>query len=63
MPIIQIQILEGRTDENIKNLIANVTETTVNTLDVNPEQVRVIVNTVPRKYWGVGGTTKDTHDQ
>jgi 4-oxalocrotonate tautomerase len=59
MPIIQVQVLEGRSDEKIRDLIAGITDTTVRTMDVRPEQVRVIVQTVPKKYWGVGGVTKD----
>ncbi|MFT9600197.1 4-oxalocrotonate tautomerase [Mesobacillus sp.] len=59
MPIIQVQVLEGRSDEKIKELIAEITDTAVRTLEVKPEQVRVIVQTVPHKYWGVGGVTKD----
>ncbi|MCM3666293.1 tautomerase family protein [Mesobacillus subterraneus] len=59
MPVIQVQVLEGRSDEKIKELISGITETTVKTLEVKPEQVRVIVQTVPHKYWGVGGVTKD----
>lgn len=59
MPIIQVQVLEGRSDEKIRELIAGITDTAVRTLDVRPEQVRVIVQLVPKKYWGVGGVTKD----
>jgi 4-oxalocrotonate tautomerase len=59
MPIIQVQVLEGRSDEKIRELIAGITDTTVRTMDVRPDQVRVIVQSVPKKYWGVGGVTKD----
>lgn len=59
MPIIQVQVLEGRSDEKIRELIAGITDSAVRTLDVQPEQVRVIVQPVLRKYWGVGGVTKD----
>jgi 4-oxalocrotonate tautomerase len=59
MPIIQVQILEGRSDEQIKAFISSLTESTVKTLGVKAEQVRVIVSEVPKKRWGVGGITKD----
>jgi 4-oxalocrotonate tautomerase len=59
MPIIQVQILEGRSDEQIKAFISSLTESTVKTLGVKAEQVRVIVSDVPKKRWGVGGITKD----
>lgn len=60
MPIIQVQVLEGRSDEKIKDLVAGITQTTVETLKVQPEQVRVIVQPIPHKYWGVGGITKES---
>jgi 4-oxalocrotonate tautomerase len=59
MPIIQVHILEGRSDEQIKAFISSLTESTVKTLGVKAEQVRVIVSEVPKKRWGVGGITKD----
>lgn len=59
MPIIQVQLLEGRSDEKIRELIADLTNSTVNCLDVKPEQVRVIVQTIPKKYWGTAGVTKE----
>lgn len=55
MPIVQIQLIEGRPDEKIKAVIANVTETMVETLGVKKEQVRVIVNIVPKSHFGIGG--------
>ncbi|WP_232698303.1 2-hydroxymuconate tautomerase [Brevibacillus daliensis] len=59
MPIVQIQVLQGRTDEQINHLIKNVTEATVTSLEVKPEQVRVIVTEVPPSRWAVGGKSKD----
>jgi 4-oxalocrotonate tautomerase len=60
MPIIQVQVLEGRSDEKIKDLVAGITKTAVETLGVKPEQVRVIVQPIPHKYWGVAGITKES---
>ncbi|MGD6901543.1 tautomerase family protein [Bacillus infantis] len=60
MPIIQVQVLEGRSDEKIRELIAGITDSAVNILEVKPEQVRVIVQPVPMKYWDVGGRTRET---
>ena len=59
MPIIQVQVLSGRDHEQIKNLIADVTNAAVKNLSVKPEQVRVLVTEVPHMYWGVGGQTMD----
>ncbi|CAM5779559.1 MULTISPECIES: 4-oxalocrotonate tautomerase [Brevibacillus] len=59
MPIVQIQVLEGRDKQQIARLIASVTEAVVESLEVRPEQVRVIVSEVPPTHWGVGGVTKE----
>ncbi|WNF05437.1 4-oxalocrotonate tautomerase [Brevibacillus borstelensis] len=59
MPIVQIQVLEGRDKQQIARLIASVTEAVVASLEVKPEQVRVIVSEVPPTHWGVGGVTKE----
>ncbi|MDQ0245199.1 4-oxalocrotonate tautomerase [Bacillus fengqiuensis] len=58
MPIIQIQVLEGRGQEQIRSLIADVTDAAVKNLDVKPEQVRVLVTEIADTHWGVGGKTK-----
>ncbi|EGQ25718.1 2-hydroxymuconate tautomerase family protein [Mammaliicoccus sciuri] len=57
MPIIQVQVLEGRSDEQIKGLIEDITGAAVDNLEVRPEQVRVIVTEVADTKWGAGGLT------
>ncbi len=47
MPIIQIQIIEGRKQEQIQNLIFDVTEVVAKNLDVDVGRVRVLVNEIP----------------
>ncbi|WP_377867285.1 4-oxalocrotonate tautomerase [Bacillus sp. R86525] len=59
MPIIQIQIIEGRKQEQIQNLIFDVTEAVAKNLDVDVGRVRVLVNEIPSSHWGVGGKSKD----
>ncbi len=59
MPIVQIQVLEGRDKQQIARLIASVTEAVVASLEIKPEQVRVLVSEVPPTHWGVGGVTKE----
>lgn len=58
MPIIQVQIIKGRSKEQVKSLIEDITLATVKNLSVNTEQVRVLVNEIPDTHWGIGGTTK-----
>lgn len=59
MPIVQVSILEGREKEQIKQLIEGVTSAITASLEVKPEQVRVLVTEIPLSHWGVGGITKE----
>ena len=73
MPIVRIDLVAGRSPDRIRNLISRVTEAVVATLEVRPEQVRVLLTEVSPEHWAIGGatmaelaardTTKDTnHD-
>ncbi|CAG9614935.1 2-hydroxymuconate tautomerase [Bacillus rhizoplanae] len=55
MPIVNIQLAEGRTEEQIKEVIHNVTEVISATLDAPKENIRVLVSEVPKTHWGIGG--------
>jgi 4-oxalocrotonate tautomerase len=56
MPIINIQVLQGRPEEKIKELISSVTDTVSETLEVPKDRVRVLVTEIPKTHWGIGGT-------
>ncbi|WP_240421281.1 4-oxalocrotonate tautomerase [Paenibacillus periandrae] len=55
MPIVNIEIMEGRTPAKIKNLIARVTDTVSEELDSPKDRIRVLVTEVPKTHWGIGG--------
>jgi len=58
MPIIQVQMLEGRPVEKVKLVIERVTDTVAETLEVPKETIRVLVTEVPKTHWGIGGTPR-----
>lgn len=58
MPIVQIQILQGREQKQIQHLIMNVTDAVAKSLEVDTERVRVLVTEIPDTHWGVGGKPK-----
>jgi 4-oxalocrotonate tautomerase len=60
MPIIQVQVIEGRTDEQLSKLLESLTNAAAESLDVKKEQVRVLIQEVPNKHWGVGGKPKQS---
>lgn len=55
MPIIQVNLMEGRTDEQKEALIAALTEATVQSLGAPRDSVRVLLNEMPKTHWGIGG--------
>jgi 4-oxalocrotonate tautomerase len=55
MPIVHIEILEGRTAAKKRSLITEVTDAVVRSLEVQPSQVRVLLREVPHDQWAVGG--------
>lgn len=57
MPIIQINMLEGRTVEQKRNAVAAITEAVCRTLSVRPEQVRIMINELAVEHFAVGGET------
>lgn len=56
MPIVHIQLLEGRPPEKVEEVIQKVTEALSATLDAPRENVRVLVTEIPKSHWGIGGT-------
>ena len=57
MPILNIQMLDGRSDEMKKELIQKVSAVTADTLKIPLEHVQVILHEVPRKHWARGGVS------
>lgn len=55
MPIAQINIMEGRTDEQKEQLIRNVTTAIMESLDAPEQTVRVLINEMPKTHFGIGG--------
>jgi 4-oxalocrotonate tautomerase len=55
MPIVHIEILEGRPASKKRALISEVTDAVVRSLEVQPAQVRVLLREVPPEQWAVGG--------
>lgn len=57
MPIIQVNVAEGRTVEQKLAAYAAITDAVVRTLDVRPEQVRILINEVKDENFAVAGET------
>lgn len=57
LPLVNIQIIEGRSEKQINTLIKNVTDSVIESLDAPRENVRVIITEVPKTHWSIGGTS------
>jgi 4-oxalocrotonate tautomerase len=57
MPIARVSIMDGRTDEEKAALIAAVTEALHQSIGAPYENIRVLIDEVPRTQWGIGGRT------
>jgi 4-oxalocrotonate tautomerase len=57
MPVIQANLIEGRSDEMKERLIEELTEACMRALDAPQESVRVIINEMPKQHFGIGGVS------
>jgi len=54
MPVVRVDMWEGRTDEVKEKLIKGITKAFTG-IGVSPEWVTVIINDIPKTNWGSGG--------
>ncbi|MFH1789305.1 MAG: 2-hydroxymuconate tautomerase family protein [Candidatus Altiarchaeota archaeon] len=55
MPVVRIDLWEGRDLEAKDALIKNVTEAVCTSINVDPHEVIVILNEVHKDHWGIAG--------
>ena len=55
MPIVHIDLMEGRPPDRIEAMIRGVSEAVANTLEAPIDTVRVIVNEMQPHQYGIGG--------
>jgi 4-oxalocrotonate tautomerase len=55
MPIVQISMIAGRTQEKKEQLIKRVTDAIVEVLQIPADKVRIVLNEVPKENLGYGG--------
>ncbi len=60
MPIIRVELLVGRTNEVKQTLANKLTEAVVETLQISPQNVRVLLHEVEREHWFIGGKLSST---
>lgn len=55
MPIAQLYVIEGRTNEQKETLIQEVSEAMARSLDAPMERIRVMITEMPKQHFGIGG--------
>ena len=55
MPIVSINIIEGRSDEQKERMIDAVSDALASSLDAPKESVRIMINEMPKQHFGIGG--------
>lgn len=55
MPLVQVSVLKGRSEEQKLNLLRALTDAVVDSLGSSPESVRVILTEVEPSNWSVAG--------
>lgn len=55
MPVIKIDLWEGRDEDTKGKLIENVANTVAETVNVDKSHITVIINDVPKQNWGLHG--------
>ncbi|GLC87974.1 2-hydroxymuconate tautomerase [Lysinibacillus piscis] len=56
MPYVTVKLLEGRTDEQKRALVKEVTEAVSRTVDAPAENIVVFIEDMPKNHYGVAGT-------
>lgn len=58
MPTIRVDMVEGRTEDQKRQLAAKVTDAFVNILKVNPENIKIYFFDVPETNFAQAGVTR-----
>ncbi|MFE7278516.1 4-oxalocrotonate tautomerase family protein [Streptomyces sp. NPDC057623] len=57
MPIIDVSLSPGRTDDQLRALVSELTSATTRALGVSEDRVRILLREVPDTHWATGGVT------
>ena len=55
MPVITVNMLEGRTQKQKRDLVKAITTAMVEICEAKPEGISVVIQEIPRENWGQGG--------
>ncbi|MCP4597384.1 2-hydroxymuconate tautomerase [Neptuniibacter sp.] len=59
MPIVQVNMMSGRTADQKEKMIRKVTDAVMEAIDAPEQNVTVIINEIPKSEFGIGGLSAD----
>ena len=63
MPFVSVKMLDGRSDEQKRQLAKAITDAMVEICGAKPEGTMVVIEEFDRDHWAVGGTMVSQRDQ
>lgn len=57
MPLVEITLAEGRSPDQLRALMAAVTQACHDSVGAPIESIRVVLREVPKTHWSAGGVT------
>jgi 4-oxalocrotonate tautomerase len=57
MPLIEVTMVEGRSPDQLRALIAGLTQAAVDAVGAPKDSVRVVIREVPATHWAAGDVT------
>jgi 4-oxalocrotonate tautomerase len=57
MPLVEVTLVEGRTDDQLRTLISKLTAAVVDAVGAPKDNVRVVLREVPATHWAAGDVT------
>lgn len=55
MPLIEITMIEGRSAEQKKEMMAGITDVVERTAGVSRQAIRIAIREIPPQHWAIGG--------
>jgi 4-oxalocrotonate tautomerase len=57
MPLVEVTLVEGRSPQQLRALISELTDAVVRSVGAPKQNVRVVVREVPPTHWAAGDVT------
>lgn len=55
MPIIKVEVFEGRSVEQKRRLVEALTRETSQIMECSPESIYIVIEDIKKENWGAGG--------